>query len=264
MKTDRRKLIKALTLGGGAVTITKIPSTWSKPVVDSVVLPAHAQTTGTITTLAGALTTGGFVMDADGARYRNFAERSDHASPLARFIGDAHAGIDVEHEPRDRLYGYAERDPGRGDGWWFVQVLAHFEVPYGIGQTDGGRPESSILDHLVQPAHALVADICVVEVLWETYIQIVYQNGAFFESLWKNDVGKQDSCGDLDATPLSPGARIDCKLRKFTDPNSPASGDLLVRDGKELFELNLDLGGSRRSVNCAPMACEKGPIKNGF
>jgi len=46
MKNNRRKLLKALTLGGGAVTITKLPTTWSKPVLESVMLPAHAQTSG--------------------------------------------------------------------------------------------------------------------------------------------------------------------------------------------------------------------------
>ncbi|MCP4010585.1 MAG: hypothetical protein GY726_13885 [Proteobacteria bacterium] len=46
MKKERRKLLKTLTLGGGMVTLTNLPSTWSKPVVESLVLPAHAQTSG--------------------------------------------------------------------------------------------------------------------------------------------------------------------------------------------------------------------------
>ncbi len=44
MKNERRNLLRALTLGGGAVAATRLPATWSKPVVDSVTLPAHAQT----------------------------------------------------------------------------------------------------------------------------------------------------------------------------------------------------------------------------
>lgn len=44
----RRKLLKLLTLSGGVATVTKLPATWSKPVVDSVILPAHAQTTSCI------------------------------------------------------------------------------------------------------------------------------------------------------------------------------------------------------------------------
>lgn len=45
MKNNRRKLLKAITLGGGATTAWKLPMDWSKPVVESVTLPAHAQTT---------------------------------------------------------------------------------------------------------------------------------------------------------------------------------------------------------------------------
>ncbi len=50
MQTKRRDLLKALTIGGGAVATTQVPSTWSKPVVESVILPAHAQTTESETT----------------------------------------------------------------------------------------------------------------------------------------------------------------------------------------------------------------------
>ena len=39
-ENSRRKALKALTLGTGAV----MASQWSKPVVESVILPAHAQT----------------------------------------------------------------------------------------------------------------------------------------------------------------------------------------------------------------------------
>ena len=41
----RRKLLKSLTLGGAAtVTAKSLPGEWKKPVVNTVVLPAHAQT----------------------------------------------------------------------------------------------------------------------------------------------------------------------------------------------------------------------------
>jgi hypothetical protein len=36
--TSRRRLLKGLTVGGGAFTISE----WSRPVVQSIVLPAHA------------------------------------------------------------------------------------------------------------------------------------------------------------------------------------------------------------------------------
>ena len=42
---NRRKLLNSLAAGSGAVIAGKsLPESWSKPVVDSVMLPAHAQT----------------------------------------------------------------------------------------------------------------------------------------------------------------------------------------------------------------------------
>ena len=44
---SRRKLLKSLAAGSSAIVVSKsLPGSWSKPVVDSVILPAHAQTTG--------------------------------------------------------------------------------------------------------------------------------------------------------------------------------------------------------------------------
>jgi len=48
----RRKALKALAAGGGVAVLSK----WSKPVIESVVLPAHAQATGPFTgNFAGTL-----------------------------------------------------------------------------------------------------------------------------------------------------------------------------------------------------------------
>lgn len=44
--SGRRRLLKSLTVGGvAAVTAKSLPNEWTKPVVNGVVLPAHAQTT---------------------------------------------------------------------------------------------------------------------------------------------------------------------------------------------------------------------------
>lgn len=44
-KGGRRKLLKTIAAGSGAVVAGKsLPESWSKPVVDSVMLPAHAAT----------------------------------------------------------------------------------------------------------------------------------------------------------------------------------------------------------------------------
>ena len=42
---SRRKLLKSIAAGSGAIVAGKsLPENWKKPVVDSVLLPAHAQT----------------------------------------------------------------------------------------------------------------------------------------------------------------------------------------------------------------------------
>ncbi|MCK5359529.1 MAG: hypothetical protein KAJ95_02825, partial [Gammaproteobacteria bacterium] len=42
---SRRKLLKSIAAGSGAIVAGKsLPESWSRPVVDSVLLPAHAQT----------------------------------------------------------------------------------------------------------------------------------------------------------------------------------------------------------------------------
>lgn len=50
----RRRLLKAIAGGGGlAYSNAALPRNWSRPVIDSVVLPAHAQTTGVTDTTSG-------------------------------------------------------------------------------------------------------------------------------------------------------------------------------------------------------------------
>lgn len=51
--SKRRDLLKAFALGGGALTIGQTGSTWVSPVVESVMLPAHAQTSGVCSLAAG-------------------------------------------------------------------------------------------------------------------------------------------------------------------------------------------------------------------
>jgi len=42
---SRRKLLKSIAAGSGAIVAGKsLPESWSRPVVDSVMLPAHAET----------------------------------------------------------------------------------------------------------------------------------------------------------------------------------------------------------------------------
>ena len=39
---DRRKLVKIITIGGVLATVA-LPNSWIKPVIQSVIVPAHAQ-----------------------------------------------------------------------------------------------------------------------------------------------------------------------------------------------------------------------------
>ena len=49
-RESRRKLLKSIAAGSGAIVAGKsLPENWSKPAVDSVLLPAHAQTSPTCT-----------------------------------------------------------------------------------------------------------------------------------------------------------------------------------------------------------------------
>lgn len=41
--TSRRKLVRALGIGGAAMAAKALPEKWTKPAVDSVLIPAHAQ-----------------------------------------------------------------------------------------------------------------------------------------------------------------------------------------------------------------------------
>ena len=74
MKDSRRKLLKTLTTTGAAATV--IPAVWSKPLVESVILPAHAQTT-----------------TFDELRFQG-AVGIGNASLLESVIGTAHAATD--------------------------------------------------------------------------------------------------------------------------------------------------------------------------
>ena len=45
---ERRKTLRKLLVGGGVLGAAgSLPDTWSKPLVDSVLLPAHANTSAT-------------------------------------------------------------------------------------------------------------------------------------------------------------------------------------------------------------------------
>jgi hypothetical protein len=56
--TTRRDVVKKITiLVGGVATLIELPARWTRPVVESVIAPAHAALSGTTTTTTTAAPT---------------------------------------------------------------------------------------------------------------------------------------------------------------------------------------------------------------
>ena len=93
MKRSKRDLLKAMTIGTGAVGVAKLPSTWTKPVVESVTLPAHAQTTAI--PLGGARTLNLEIASGGSASFDSFAnDPRERRGLLSTLVADAHAQPD--------------------------------------------------------------------------------------------------------------------------------------------------------------------------
>jgi len=94
---SRRKLLKSIAVGTGAVVAGKsLPDMWSRPVVESVLLPAHAQTSAPaalIPLIAGVFTTGIFVVAEQSSSNQSFAANNIDSSSnlLSLLLKDARA-----------------------------------------------------------------------------------------------------------------------------------------------------------------------------
>ncbi len=76
--SKRRKLIKTIAAGGGAVAVGKtIPKEWTSPIVESITLPAHAQRTEE--TVGGQGSAGGFLTSAPGGSIMDYFIDTAHA-----------------------------------------------------------------------------------------------------------------------------------------------------------------------------------------
>lgn len=91
----RRKILKSLVAGGGALTAAKVtPEQWTKPVVEAVLLPSHAQTTVTGRTSSpfGNFTSGPVVVDAvNPTSEQLLADEEISEELLEFFMPSAHA-----------------------------------------------------------------------------------------------------------------------------------------------------------------------------
>lgn len=99
---SRRKLLRKLAAGG--VAGAALPAAWSKPVIDSVILPAHAQTTG-----VGAQTAGPGVIVGGGGGGGTGPGPAPSGSMgrdlIDFFVNPAEAGTncELECEPEDTM-----------------------------------------------------------------------------------------------------------------------------------------------------------------
>ena len=84
-KDSRRKLLKSIAAGSGAVVAGKsLPESWSKPFVDSVVLPAHATTTDATETVPSGEWEG--VLNFAGAPNANTGKVTGKVQSIIRYL----------------------------------------------------------------------------------------------------------------------------------------------------------------------------------
>jgi len=106
LKANRRKLLKLLTSGSGTAIVSTLPTTWTAPIIESVFVPAHAQTTGPYTEFGGVIgtQTASVLNDAIGLAHAadDFVDGCVHF----RIIGEK-----VEVQLQDQ-YGYNEGHGG--------------------------------------------------------------------------------------------------------------------------------------------------------
>lgn len=89
MSIGRRKLLKSVVAGGGALTVAKtLPDQWARPVVDSVMLPAHAQ--ASVSSFGPFFSFGPFVMTEPSVQ---MVEQGFSEELLEFFTPAAQAGV---------------------------------------------------------------------------------------------------------------------------------------------------------------------------
>ncbi len=248
MSDARRKLLRALTLGGGAVTLSQLPTTWSKPAIDSVVLPAHAQTT--MNPLSGSQT---ILFQDDAVHGGQFAHRERGQQWLDHLLPTAHAGLGPSS---GNVQAYAEPMPGSGN--FLVQLLFLERLSEGIQDLGdnhpGSEPSSPLLESLVPSAHAQ-PDGCYLAALYQTTVTVnIEQSDGYFGSAASPLLSPTEQCGE--------GLlffNVSLRLQGMQNPTNPTFGNLEWRNPKDAkFVIPIASGGSRLSADCMGMPCNLG------
>ncbi len=241
----RRKLLRALALGGGAVSLTQLPSHWARPTIETVALPAHAQTT------AGALSGTATITDLPGGfPYDQVAERNAAGDLLDHLVPPAHAGGGFG----DTIRAYAAPNPGGGPGSFVVQFLVRtlFSNLEGANTTpDGNAP---LLDAVFPAAHAIPTINCYSAGLFEAVVQLdIEQPDGYFASGYSGQAGPVSQCGEMAYSPT-----VSLRLQGMQNPTSPGFGNLEVLNaGGHKLVIPIASGGSPLSADCAGMPCEE-------
>ena len=83
----RRKLLITLAASGGAATaLQSLPNKWTTPVVDSVILPAHAETSEPFTPNRSFATGAVFPVDTDDSILDFFVRSAYALDPILNFF----------------------------------------------------------------------------------------------------------------------------------------------------------------------------------
>lgn len=100
---SRRKLLKSIAAGSGAIVAGKsLPESWSRPIVDSVMLPAHARTSDPTIYYSGTVQRGASI-ESDG-------------NSLLAMLGNS---LLPNVEASDHDGGY-----GKGNGWYICAIVS--------------------------------------------------------------------------------------------------------------------------------------------
>lgn len=122
-RQERRRSLKQILAGGGvAGAAFMVPGQWAKPVVERVMLPAHAQTTGAL--FAGGTTLIAFADPADGSdEIPRLADEDHHL--IDHLLSAAHAGGEGPVKIDDIEVDVCVEDLGNGRAR--VTIIAYVE-----------------------------------------------------------------------------------------------------------------------------------------
>lgn len=265
---SRRKLLRTLAAGGGAaVAFKSLPETWSQPVVHTVFLPAHAQTTGPALVgsgQGGSLITFQFSDPEDG--FQSFAHADSmpsRESVLLDWIPFAHA----QGGPPPGVPGpggiisatFYARALRAGEGKFNVKVLLRVIFPEGEEDEEDVSTEGaddSLLNGLVGSAYAQNGPPqCVTDFTWDFDLEAI--SGADldapegYRTNWsKRKMGKL-ACGNPRSL-----EEFEARFRMREIKSQTAAMQVNFGENQNL-RFRLKDNGSIPSANCEGKPCSK-------